>query len=68
MAFYYNMFGSGMGALVIYLRRIPVLSEKILWVKSGNKGLSWKREELSIGEMNEYQVRIFFNMILLLNV
>ena len=67
MAFYYNMFGSGMGALVIYLRRIPELAEKIMWVKSGNKGLSWKREELSIGEMNEYQVRISFT-ILLLNV
>lgn len=59
MAFYYNMFGQEMGAIVIYLRIIPGLTEKIIWVKSGNKGLSWKREELTIGERNEYKVRIF---------
>ena len=49
-----------MGAVVIYTRRISGLTEKIIWVKSGNKGLSWKREELSIGETNEYQVRVSF--------
>ena len=56
MSFYYNMFGFAMGSLVIYIRETSGGNESIIWVQSGNKGLAWTEEHLSINEEDEYQV------------
>ena len=56
MTFFYNMFGLTMGSLVIYIRETPGGNENIIWVQSGNKGLAWKEEHLSINEEDQYQV------------
>ena len=55
MTFFYNMFGFTMGSLVIYIRDTSGGNESITWVQSGNKGLAWKEEHLSINEEDEYQ-------------
>ena len=56
MTFFYNMFGFTMGSLVIYIRETSRGNESIIWVQSGNKGLAWKEEHLSINEEDEYHV------------
>ena len=56
MTFFYNMFGFTMGSLVIYVRETSGGNEKIIWVQSGNKGLAWKEEHLSINEEDKYHV------------
>ena len=56
MTFFYNMFGFTMGSIVIYIRETSGGNESIIWVQSGNKGLAWKEEHLSINEKDEYQV------------
>ena len=56
MTFFYNMFGFTMGSLVIYIRETSGGNERMIWVQSGNKGLPWKEEHLSINEKDEYQV------------
>ena len=56
MTFFYNMFGFTMGSLVIYIRETSRGNESIIWVQSGNKGLAWKEEHLSINEEDQYHV------------
>ena len=56
MTFFYNMFGFTMGSLVMYIRESSGGNERIIWVQSGNKGLAWKEEHMSISEENEYHV------------
>ena len=57
MTFFYNMFGYRMGSLVMYTRTTPPGGEdRIIWIKSGNRGLSWKQERMSITAKNPYQV------------
>ena len=56
MTFFYNMFGFTMGSLVIYIRETSGGNERIIWVQSGNKGLAWKEEHLSINEEDQYHV------------
>ena len=56
MTFFYNMFGFTMGSLVIYIRETSGGNESIIWVQSGNKGLAWKEERLSINQEDQYHV------------
>ena len=63
MTFYYhmfgsNMFGSNIGCVVIYIRNQDINGIKPVWLKSGNQGNRWIREQISINETGMYQVSL----------
>ena len=55
LSFYYNMFGSGMGKLHIYLIFMDGRRE-MLWKKSGNQHKTWHHGILTFTSFSSFKV------------
>ncbi|XP_022809605.1 MAM and LDL-receptor class A domain-containing protein 1-like [Stylophora pistillata] len=58
MMFYYYMYGSSMGCVVMYIRRQAADRLQPLWFKSKNQGKGWKQGQVSINDTSSYQIII----------
>ena len=57
MVFYYHMFGSNMGCVVMYIRSQAETRVKPVWLRSKDQGNRWIQGQISINETSSYQVR-----------
>ena len=56
MMFYYHMYGSSMGCVVVYIRRQGADRLQPLWLRSKDQGNSWIQAQVSINDTSSYQV------------
>ena len=56
MTFFYHMYGSTMGCIVIYIRSQSANLLKPLWLRSEDVGDHWIQGQISINETTSYQV------------
>ena len=56
MTFYYHMYGSTMGCIVIYIRSQAANTLKPVCLRSGDRGDQWIQRKISINETTSYQV------------
>ena len=62
MMFYYHMYGSSMGCVVVYIRRQAADILQPLWLRSKKQGNKWIQGQVSINDTSSYQVgRHFLN-------
>ncbi|XP_070555537.1 MAM and LDL-receptor class A domain-containing protein 1-like isoform X2 [Ptychodera flava] len=53
-SFNYHMYGSGIGALNVYLATME--SEELVWSRAGNQGDSWHYAEIAVYNNQTYQI------------
>lgn len=56
LLFFYHMYGSGTGELSILLRSESEETDRLLWVRSGEQGISWLRASVSFQHDHQHQV------------
>ena len=56
MTFYYHMYGSTMGCVVIYIKSQVTNRLKPVWMRSEDRGDYWIQGHISINETRSYQV------------
>ena len=54
MKFWYNMYGSGVGSLGVYMKN--ELSMEMIWGKQGNQGEGWIMDEVTVQSPTEFKV------------
>lgn len=60
MKFFYSMYGTGIGALRVFLKTVGTGYEKQLWMKLGQQGPGWKEGQIEISSKFTYQVNFPF--------
>ena len=64
MTFFYHMFGSNMGCVVMYIRIQAAEKLQPIWLRSKDQGDRWIQGQLSINYNLTYQVtRMFRHLI-----
>ena len=56
LSFYYHMYGSSMGCITVYVRNVSTGDERVLWLKSGDRGNSWWEGFVTVRQQGKYQV------------
>ncbi|XP_066507552.1 MAM domain-containing protein 2 [Hoplias malabaricus] len=56
LLFFYHMYGSGIGQLRVLLRSETQETDQLLWVRSGEQGMSWLRASVSYKFEHQHQI------------
>ena len=56
MTFFYHMYGSTMGCIVIYIKSQTANKLKPVWLRSEDRGDHWIQGQISVNETTSYQV------------